>query len=51
MFSVAILIVLAGFVAVAAYKAHIPFDEILGNFVEQKYIANILGGVYFGTQV
>lgn len=47
----AIVIILAALVAVAAYKAHIPLDSILGSIVEQRYISNALGGVYFGTQV
>lgn len=47
----AIVIILAALVAVAAYKAYIPLESILGSIVEQRYISNALGGVYFGTQV
>lgn len=46
-----ILIAFGAIATIIVYKMRIPIANIIGQFVDEKYISNILGGIYFGTQV
>lgn len=45
------LIVIIAIISFIAYKTEIPLSAILGMIFEERYVSNVLGGLYFGTQV